>query len=463
VYSAPILTDFAYDLAPGATVSTTVPHTATVSATNIATWTASLGGACAAGADCASGAAPLLTATATDTAKVAVTPLTYKIDLTKTVGLNPGQCATTDEVTVLSGTKVYYCFKVKNTGNSTLSLHNLQDSVLGSVLTNFASNLAPNATVTITKVHTATVSVTNVATWTASFGGNSAVDNDSARVIVTPRQPQIDLRKTVGVDSGVCATTTTITVPTGTTVYYCFTVKNTGNVTLPLHTLVDNKLGNLLVKFPFDLGPGKSVSTVQAGKTVSAVITTSTDNIGTWTAAVPGGGSVSDSANARVAIGKAAISVNKTVGKSATGCAPTPLISVQQSEQVYFCVIIENTGDFTLTHHVVDDPLINLKLTVPLALAPKAKVVITRDQVPQLGPITVDEPITNTVTITSSTAAPPNASMLPQAEASPQVVVVSATAVGTAVVKIALPTAIEESPEPGAVLSKRMYLPMITR
>lgn len=305
--------------------------------------------------------------------------------------------------------------------------------------------------------------MTNVATWTASFGGNSTVDSDSARVIVTPRQPQIDLHKTVGVDSGACATTTTITVPTGTTVYYCYTVKNTGNVTLPVHTLMDNKLGNLLVNFPFDLGPGKSVSTVQAGKTISAVIATSTDNTGTWTAAVPGGGSVSDSAVARVVVGKAAISVNKTVGKTATGCAPTPLISVQQGEQIYFCVIIENTGDFTLTHHVVDDPLLNLKLTVPLALAPKAKVVITRDQVPQLGPITVDEPITNTVTITSSTAAPPNAAMLPQAEASPQVVIVSATAVGTAVVKIALPTAIEESPEPDAMLSKRMYLPMITR
>lgn len=458
-----LLTDFSKDLAPSASVVVTQAHTATVSATNIATWTASLGGVCSAAADCANGVAPLLTATATDTAKVTVLPRTYQIELTKTVGLNPGQCATTDELTVVSGAKVVYCFKVKNTGSSSLSLHSLKDSVLGALLTNFAYDLAPNATVAITKVHTATVSATNVATWTASFGGNVAVDSDSAKVIVTPRQPQIELRKTVSVDSGVCATTATITVPTGTTVYYCYTVKNTGNVTLPLHTLVDNKLGNLLVNFPFDLGPGTSVSTVQAGKTISAVITTSTDNTGTWAAAVPGGGSVSASASARVVVGKAAITVNKTVGKSATGCAPTAQISVQQGEQVYFCVIIENTGDFTLTHHVVDDPLLNLKLTVPLALAPKAKAVITRDQVPQLGPITVEQPITNTVTITSSTAAPPSAAGLPQVEASPNVVIASAKSVGTAVVKIALPTAIEESPEPDAVLSKRMYLPVITR
>jgi len=92
-------------------------------------------------------------------------------------------------------------------------------------------------------------------------------------------EPAIELAKTVGTDSSVCATTDEITVDEGTTVYYCYTVTNTGDVMLDVHDLEDNILGPILIDFPFDLMPGAS-----AWITASAVVNADVTNIGTWTA-----------------------------------------------------------------------------------------------------------------------------------------------------------------------------------
>jgi hypothetical protein len=105
--------------------------------------------------------------------------------------------------------------------------------------------------------------------------------------VTPPEQPGIVLTKTVGLDAGTCATTDSISVPAGgggTDVYYCYTVMNTGNITLTTHDLVDDQLGTLLTAFAYDLAPGGSIDTVAAGLTVSATITQTTVNSATWTA-----------------------------------------------------------------------------------------------------------------------------------------------------------------------------------
>lgn len=99
-----------------------------------------------------------------------------------------------------------------------------------------------------------------------------------------PIIPEITMQKTVGTEAGVCATTDTIEVVNGETVYYCYEVTNTGNVTLSLHDLDDDQLGQLLNDFAFDLAPGATVSTVDAGATFSATITADTTNTAVWTA-----------------------------------------------------------------------------------------------------------------------------------------------------------------------------------
>ena len=133
--------------------------------------------------------------------------------------------------------------------------------------------------------------------------------------------PSISLRKTVGTTPGVCAATSNISVAPGTTVYYCYTVTNNGTVTLETHDLSDDQLGTIFTGFSYSLTPGNSVSTVDAGLTISTVINAPTTNVGTWTAyeAVPdGGGQASAQATAVV---------NITPGSCPAGTVPNVLYS----------------------------------------------------------------------------------------------------------------------------------------
>lgn len=209
---------------------------------------------------------------------------TPAIVLTKTVGVEPTVYPTTDVITVTSGTEVTYFYVVENTGDVTLSLHTLQDDQLGIVIgPDYPYSLAPGETVMITSSVTVTDTVTNVANWVATDGGaNTAVAGDSATVHVV--NPAVSLSKTVGTEPGVCATTDTITVESGTEVYYCYTVTNEGDVTLSLHDLADDQLGAILTGFAYDLAPGASVDTVAAGLTLTATIMTTTTNTAVWTA-----------------------------------------------------------------------------------------------------------------------------------------------------------------------------------
>ncbi|MCS7055574.1 MAG: S8 family serine peptidase [Thermoflexales bacterium] len=111
------------------------------------------------------------------------------IVVTKTVGLNPSVCATTKQITVTTGTTVYYCYTVQNTGNITLTQHNLYDSALGTILNNFAYTLTPGASVFITAAATLTQTTVNLAEWEgfAPNGDFPAYWSDTARVnVYTP-------------------------------------------------------------------------------------------------------------------------------------------------------------------------------------------------------------------------------------------------------------------------------------
>ncbi len=272
-----ILSGFYYELGPGTSIDTvaaglTLSVTITDTVINSATWTASVP------------AGP--TAVAVDTATVTVLP--PAIELTKTVGTDPGVCAATDSISVAPFTDVYYCYEVRNTGTYTLPLHTLVDSELGTILNGFAYDLGPGASIDtvaagLTLSATITQTVVNTASWTAYVdGGPTAVATDTATVTVLP--PSIELTKTVGTDAGVCAITDLITVTTGTDVYYCYEVRNTGTYTLPYHDLYDSELGAILTGFAYDLGPGASIDTVAAGLTLSATITQTTVNTATWRA-----------------------------------------------------------------------------------------------------------------------------------------------------------------------------------
>jgi hypothetical protein len=89
-------------------------------------------------------------------------------------------------------------------------------------------------------------------------------------------------------------------VPAGTTVYYCYTVTNTGDVTLNLHDLDDDQLGTIFMGLNYALTPAFSVNTVAAGLTIPAMINAPTLNTATWTAYNAGGVEVFGEASAFV-------------------------------------------------------------------------------------------------------------------------------------------------------------------
>ena len=147
--------------------------------------------------------------------------------------------------------------------------------------------------------------------------------------------PAITLAKTVGTVPGVCATTDVITVASGTTVYYCYEVTNTGNVTLNLHNLTDSALGTIFTGLNYALTPGSSVNTVAAGLSIPAVITATTTNTATWTAYNAGPVnqvSATDTATVNV-LPPPDVSGTKTVSGTFT-----------QGSTVTYTVVLTNTG-----------------------------------------------------------------------------------------------------------------------
>ena len=92
----------------------------------------------------------------------------------------------------------------------------------------------------------------------------------------------LELTATVGTSADACATTTSIVAAEGQEVFFCYTITNTGEVTIPLHSLADEVSGVILRDFAFELEPGASVNTVQAGVTISAVLEETTVNRAVW-------------------------------------------------------------------------------------------------------------------------------------------------------------------------------------
>jgi uncharacterized repeat protein (TIGR01451 family) len=148
--------------------------------------------------------------------------------------------------------------------------------------------------------------------------------------------PAISLTKTVGTVSGTCAATSAISVPAGTTVYYCYTVTNTGNVPLGLHNLTDDQLGTMFAGLNYALLPGNSVDTVAAGLSIPAVINVTTTNTATWTAynVAPGDGA-SAQATATVSVVQQPADVTGT--KTVTG-------TFIEGGAITYTIVLSNAG-----------------------------------------------------------------------------------------------------------------------
>jgi len=116
-------------------------------------------------------------------------------------------------------------------------------------------------------------------TYRASDGVSAS--NPATVTITIQPAATIDFTQTVwiaGLGSG-CQGNSTLRIPVSTTVAYCYTVYNSGIVTLTTHSLVDDQRGTLLADAPYSLAPGMSYRLVSTA-TITAPLTTTA----TWTA-----------------------------------------------------------------------------------------------------------------------------------------------------------------------------------
>ncbi|MEW5986901.1 MAG: SBBP repeat-containing protein [Chloroflexota bacterium] len=113
---------------------------------------------------------------------------TYEpISLVKTVGTDRRNCAMTKEAAVYAGAEVTYCYQVRNNSPLTLGTHDLADSELGTLLSDFRFELEAGATTYVTATAVITQTTVNSATWTTySPLGLPLADSDTASVLIIP-------------------------------------------------------------------------------------------------------------------------------------------------------------------------------------------------------------------------------------------------------------------------------------
>lgn len=326
-------------------------------------------------------------------------PLETAIKMTKTVGTAPGVCSAEKAIQVVPGTTVYYCYSVENTGTTTVNNHSLVDSALGTIFTGVDNPLGPGdmadtVALGLTISSVVDASVDNTATWTVDQvgGPETASSSDSASVEVV--NPSILVTKTVGTDPAACAPTNDIDVVAGTDVYYCYSVENTGDVTLSLHDLVDSELGTIFTGLAYDLAPGSSVNTVAAGLTISATIDATTVNTATWTAYNDDIVMAEAEARAVVNVVNPALDMVKTVSTDPV-CGTESSIMVLPGTPVYYCYTGTNMGDTVLWYHdLVDSALGPLFLGLEYPLGPGSLVEFMPP------PVVISDTVTNVATWT---------------------------------------------------------------
>jgi hypothetical protein len=266
-------------LNPGASFLVTATLRPDVSVTNVATWTAIA---------LPQGFSVQTLDIATATATVNVIPPVSALQVVKSVGLSPSECATDSSLLVEPGTTVYYCFAATNTGKTNLLVHSVVDSVLGPLLTDFQQTLTPGETVFVTRSHTANVSATNIVTWT-SLTSREETLSATATATVEVGVPAITLQKVVA-STDTCSGSANLMVKSDDPVWYCLRLTNTGDFTFTQHAISDPLLG-IFQTVNLELVPGASaiVSNDLIAALAEVFVTESVTNTAIVTSSNPGG------------------------------------------------------------------------------------------------------------------------------------------------------------------------------
>jgi len=265
------------------------------------------------------------------------------------------------------GDVITYTITVQNTGNITLIDIDVVDDLTGDEW--FIASLAPGESITFTTTYTITQedldneSVVNTVTATGRNIDGEIVAEDSGENIVTPEElePGLNITKT--------ADTNTYTA-VGDVITYTIVVENTGNVTITDIDVVDDLTGDEW--FIASLAPGESITftasyvitqeDIDAGSVLNTVTATGEDHEGE---------TVSVSDDETVEVDPDTLSPELTVNKTAD-----PLTFSQVGDVITYTIIVENTGNVTITDIDVVDELTGDEWFIA-SLAPGESITFT--------------------------------------------------------------------------------------
>ncbi len=257
-----------------------------------------------------------------------------------------GSCPGVEQVTVLAGTTLTWCYAVTNTGDVGVA-GTLASDERGPV-SGAPALLAPGETFTFTRGDVAG----NDATFNGVADGLDAVLGSAVRSNVDPAgvdvvHPALTLNVTVSTN-GTCPGVDTASVPAGTSVLTCYTVTNSGDGALVGITVNDADRGT--VGSVPALPPGGSV-------TLTGPVVLVQGDTG-----VTGGASGSDEHGFPVSGGDTAsvvalfpsLVVQKTVSLDGT-CPGQEAVTTTVGHDVTTCYTVTNTGTIPVNGVIIDD------------------------------------------------------------------------------------------------------------
>ncbi len=247
------------------------------------------------------------------------------------------------------------------------------------------------------------------------LAGSPAVVQASALTVSSAQgqTPAIVLTTTVGTVAGDCATSEAVSVPANQTVYTCYRVGNTGNVSFTRHTLASSPYGPAFVDRELivaSLEPGAELSHIE-----SQIVTETHSIAASWTAinatlipTSPLTAVANDTINFTTL--RPAAALTYTVGIAPTACATTSSVAINAGSLAAFCLQIGNRGTVPLSQHAIIIPALGISTTITSELLPQQVVTLNESNRAGFG-ITnemllrnITAPITSTVSVMSITA-----------------------------------------------------------
>ncbi|GIV78476.1 MAG: hypothetical protein KatS3mg050_2870 [Litorilinea sp.] len=239
-----------------------------------------------------------------------------------------------------------------------------------------------NETVTPTVSQTVTVSPTATVTGTPTAAVPLTVTVTPTGPLPLVESPALTptarLTATVGTSPTACGSRSRLRVRANTVVYYCYTLENTGPISLTRHSLSDVRFGTLWADRIYPMPPGAVTDTVAGGLVLSHTITGSLVNTATWIAvATAVSRSVAVSATTLVAVITPTVAFTKSVGPPGEGCPEATAYALLAGGDARFCLTLQNTGNVTFSRHALYDPGLGIEATFTHTLPPGARLLIT--------------------------------------------------------------------------------------